>query len=196
MADEKDVVGFYEHTTATFCVTVASTLALRNPFLLTWTQSKNTISFPIADGFLRFTNIPELVEDGVQVEEITDEETLKLFQSLAERKASHVTHEFKNMAAGGPETMLAVPKLSNENKFNWITCESPDCASSLRHEKQRLNVDEVDFGPDAIDTAWNFDSDNSKLLSLKEMGGRKAMKRKRGYGTSSQSKANLLSLLK
>ena len=68
MADEKDVVGFYERTTATFCVTVASTLALQNPFLLTWTQSKNTISFPIADGFLCFTNIPELVEDGVQVE--------------------------------------------------------------------------------------------------------------------------------
>ena len=38
---------------------------------------------------------------------------------------SHVTHEFKNMAAGGPETMLAVPKLSNESKFNWTECESP-----------------------------------------------------------------------
>ena len=195
MADEKDVAGFYERTTATFCVTVASTLALRNPLLLTWTQSKNTISFAIADGFLRFTNIPELAEKSVQLEEIMDEETLKLFRSLAGRKASHLTHEFKNMAAGGPETMHSIAKLSNESKFNWTECDNQDCARLSNHEIQRLNVQNVDFGPDAMDTPWTFDSDDTEHHSLEEMGGRKAMKRKRSDSNSSQSTASLLSPL-
>ena len=72
----------------------------------------------------------------------------------------------------------------------------PDCATSLRHEKQRLNLNEVDFGTDAINTPWTFDSDDSEHHSLVEIGIGKAMKRKRGYGTSSQSKANLLSRLR
>ena len=71
----------------------------------------------------------------------------------------------------------------------------PDCATSLRHEKQRLNLNEVDFGTDAINTPWTFDSDDTEHHSLEEMGGRKAMKRKRSDSNSSQSTASLLSPL-
>jgi hypothetical protein len=35
---------------------------------------------------------------GAQFEKDMDEQTLKLFRRLAERRASHLTHEFKNMA--------------------------------------------------------------------------------------------------
>ena len=106
-----------------------------------------------------------------------------------------LTHEFMNMAAGGPDTILAVPKLSNESEFNWPNCEGPDCATLTKHMKERLKVDVVNFGSDAIDTPWTFDSVDCEHQSLEEIGGRKTMKRKRSDGTSSQSKASLLSPL-
>lgn len=195
MTDEKAVAGFYDHTTATFCRPVASTLALRNPSLLRWSQLSNVSGYAIAHGFLNFSHPSDLAARGVQLEKDMDEQTLKLFRRLAERRVSHLTHEFKNMAARGLDTMLAVPKLSNEHKFNWTDCDSPDCATSTKHMKERLKVNAVDVGPDAKDTPWTFDSDDSEHHSLEGMGGRMVMKRKRSNGTSSQSKASLLSPL-
>ena len=83
MADEKDMAGFYEHTTAMFCLPVASTLALLNPFLLMWWSQSSSVTtgYAITNGFLHFTYIryiPELVKDGVNFEKNMDEETLKL----------------------------------------------------------------------------------------------------------------------
>jgi hypothetical protein len=195
MTDEKAVAGFYDHTTATFCRPVASTLALQHPSLLRWSQSSNVSGYAIADGFLNFSHPLDLAARGVQLEKDMDEQTLKLFRRLAERRASHATHQFKNMAAGGLDTMLAVPKLSNEPKFNWTNCDSPDCTTLTKHTKERLKADAVDVGPDAKDTPWTFDSDDSEHHSLERMGGRMVMKRKRSDGTSSQSEAILLSPL-
>ena len=196
MADEKAVASFYDKSTSAFCLPIASILALQHPRLLWWSQSSNVSGHAIADGHLSFHDLSDLDEKGVQYEESMDKETLNLFRALAKRRASHLTHEFKNMAAGGPEIMLAIPKLSNESKFNWTKCESPDCATSIKHKRMRIKVDEVRLGPDAIDTAWTFDSDDSEHHSLEEeMGGRKDLKRKRSDGTSSQNKASLLTPL-
>src|SRR5258708_11312819 len=52
VVDEKEVAGFYERTTASFCVRVASILALGVRSLLRWSQSSNVSGFAIADGFL------------------------------------------------------------------------------------------------------------------------------------------------
>ena len=191
MADEKAVASFYDKSTSVFCLPIASILALRHPRLLLWSQSSNVSGHAIADGYLSFQDLSDLDEKGVQYEESMDEETLNLFRALAEDRVSLLTNEFKNMAAGGPEIMLAIPKLSNEGKFNWTSCEIPDCATSDKHKRMRIKVDKVHLGPDAIDTARTFDSDDSEHHSLEEMGGRKDLKRKRSDGTSSQNKASL-----
>ena len=196
MADEIAVASFYDKSTSVFCLPVASILALRHPKLLRWSQSRNVSGHAIADGYLSFTKLLELDRRRVQYEESMDKETLNLFRALAKGRVSLLTHEFKNMAASGPEIMLAIPKLANESKFNWTSCESPECATSTKHKKMRTKVDDVKLGPDAIDTAWTFDSDDSEHHSLEEkMGGRKDLKRKRSDGTSSQNKASLLTPL-
>ncbi|KIL60282.1 hypothetical protein M378DRAFT_14258 [Amanita muscaria Koide BX008] len=167
--DEKAVASFYDKTTALFCAPIASTLALRLSdwdTLLMWTQSANVYGYAIAEGFLQVAGPTDLADKEAQLKEIMDEETLRLFRSLSTRLASLVTNEFKNMAAGGPEVMLAIPNLSNSPSFDWTSCDAPECASATNHERERKNVAEVSVGPDAENTPWTFDSRSNNLTSL------------------------------
>ncbi|KAM6503753.1 hypothetical protein JOM56_000696 [Amanita muscaria] len=167
--DEKAVASFYDKTTALFCAPIASTLALRLSdwdTLLMWTQSANVCGYAIAEGFLQVAGPTDLAHKEAQLKEVMDEETLRLFRSLSTRLASLVTNEFKNMAAGGPEVMLAIPNLSNSPSFHWTSCDAPECASATIHERERKNVAEVSVGPDAKNTPWTFDSRSNNLTSL------------------------------
>lgn len=137
MADEKAVACFYDKTTATFCAPVASALALGIPGLLMWTQSANVTGYAIADGFLKFAGPTALANKDAQLEQAMDKETLELFRLLAKHRSSLVTHEFKNLAAGGPEVMLAIPNHSNSPGFDWTSCNIPECASMTNHERER-----------------------------------------------------------
>ena len=159
VADEKAVARFYERTTATFCAPVASTLALRVSdwaSLLVWTQSANVSGYAIADGFLTFMGPTSLAETEAELRQAMDEETFRLFQLLVARRASLMTSGFKNVAAGGPEVMLAIPNLSNLPSFDWTSCNAPECASMTNHKKERDKVKEVIVGPDAKKTPWTL----------------------------------------
>ncbi|KAF8346672.1 hypothetical protein F5887DRAFT_882970 [Amanita rubescens] len=159
MADEKAVASFYDKTTATFCAPVASTLALRLSdwnTLLVWTQSANVSGYAIADGFLKVASPTNLAKKETQLKEAMGEETLRLLQLLSTRRASLVTNEFKDMAAGGLEVMLAIPNLSNSQSFDWTGCEFPDCASMIHHVKEREKLAAVFGGPDAKNTPWTI----------------------------------------
>ncbi|KAF8348709.1 hypothetical protein F5887DRAFT_1249742 [Amanita rubescens] len=167
--DEKALASFYDKTTALFCAPIASTLALRLSdwdTLLMWTQSANAYGYAIAGGFLQVAGPTDLADKEAQLKEVMDEETLRLFRSLSTRLASLVTNEFKNMAAGGPEVMLAIPNLSNSPSFDWTSCDAPECASATNHERGRKNVAEVSVGPDAKNTPWAFDSRSNNSTSL------------------------------
>ncbi|KIL61380.1 hypothetical protein M378DRAFT_199549, partial [Amanita muscaria Koide BX008] len=162
MADEKAVASFYDKTTATFCAPVASTLALRLSdwnTLLVWTQLANVSGYAIADGFLKVASPTNLAKKETQLKEAMGEETLRLLQVLSTRRASLVTNEFKNLAAGGPEVMLAIPNLSNSPSFDWTGCEFPNCALMTHH------VNEVFLGPDAKNTPWTVDSHSNNSMS-------------------------------
>src|SRR6266550_1773134 len=103
MSDEKAVASFYDKTTATFCAPIASTLALRVPdwsTLLVWTQSANVSGYAIAEGFLKVASPTNLAKKETHLKEAMGEETLRLLQVLSTRRASLVTNEFMNMAAG------------------------------------------------------------------------------------------------
>jgi hypothetical protein len=160
VADEKAVASFYERTTATFCAPVASTLALRVSnwaSLLVWTQSANVSGYAtIADGFLTFAGPTSLAQREAELKQAMDEETFRLFRLLLARRASLMTSEFKNMAVGGPEVMLAIPNLSNLPSFDWTSCNAPKCTSTPNHKKELDKVKEVSVGPDAKTTPWTL----------------------------------------
>ena len=169
MTDEKAVASFYDKTTAWFCATIASTLAFRLSVwdsLLTWTQSADVYGPAIADGFLHVAHPEILANREAQLMKVMDEETLGLLRSLSASLASLVTTEFKNMAAGGPEVMLAIPNLSNSPSFDWTSCNAPACASAKNHERERKKVYDVFLGPDAKNTPWIFDSRSNIPISF------------------------------
>ncbi|KAM6493938.1 hypothetical protein JOM56_010299 [Amanita muscaria] len=209
MADEKAVASFYDKTTATFCAPVASTLALRLSdwnTLLVWTQSVNVSGYAIADGFLKVASPTNLAKKETQLKEAMGEETLRHLQVLSTRRASLVTNEFKNLAAGGPEVMLAIPNLSNSPSFDWTGCEFPNCALMTHHVKEREKIATVFLGPDAKNTPWTIaPASVSALLpasvpppslstgsssvqgSSEDVGTSKAVKRKRDESRASSS---------
>jgi hypothetical protein len=168
VADEQAVAGYYGHTTAIFCAPVASTLALGVPGVLMWTQSANVTGYAIADGFLQFADPKSLEKHIGELTEILDEETLKIFSWLAEHSSSLMTYEIKNLAAGGPEVMHAIPNLSHSPKFPWTTCTSPHCRSDTKHEKERKKVVDVIVGPDAKKKLWTLDSGSNSHLEDRE----------------------------
>ena len=159
VVDEKEVVGFYERTTATFCLPVASTLALGFPGLLRWTQSSNVSGYAIADGFLYFPDPKLSAGIYAQLEQKMGKETVKYIRSLAETRSSLCTEEFNNLAAGGLEVMLSISKLSKLPKFKWTSCNAPDCAALVKHQEQHIKVKKTkdDMGRDAKTTPWVLD---------------------------------------
>jgi hypothetical protein len=90
-------------------------------------------------------------------------EETKHIRTLADRNSSLATFEFKNLAAGGHEVMLAIPKLMTLPSFNWTTCDTPDCATKSTHERERNKVAEAKIGFDAITTPWTFDPPNNLM---------------------------------
>ena len=197
LSDEKGVACFYDKTTATFCQEAASILALGFPHLVKWTQSGNVSGYAIAEGFLHFDDVGM----NAQLEKIMDQETINIIQLLADKLASLATFEFKNLAAGGADVMLAIPKLANLPKFGWTFCESLDCATSKTHENERRKVSEAEANMwlDAKTTPWSFDrcSDNQVPPVVqgpsKDVETSQSSKRKRDSDSDNESEAGLSS---
>ena len=162
MSDEKAVASFYERTTATICISTASFLALQVPLLLNWSQSSNVSGYAIAHGFIRFVSPRVSVDKYAELELLMGEEA-KHIRALADKVSSLATFEFKNMAAGGPEVMLAIPRLTTLPRFDWTTCNTPECATMSTHAKERGKAAEaearIEF--DATTTPWALPPINS-----------------------------------
>ena len=158
VVDENEVAGFYDRTTATFSLGVASILALGVDNLLRWTQSPNVSGYAIADGFLYFSNPDKPSSDALyaQLETQLDKETVDIIRSLGRDRSSIATYKFKNLAAGRQEVMFAVPNLSNSPKFPWTTCTAPECATSSEHAVER-GMTERRMGHDAKSPPWTLD---------------------------------------
>ena len=185
--DEKEVACFYERTTATFCLGLASSLALGVPSLLRWNQSANVSGYAIADGFVYFAEPTDLVDLYAQLEIGMGNETVKQIRLMAEKRSSLATYEFKNLASGREEVMLAVPNLSNLPIFEWTNCKAPDCAILTKHEGQRMKVRETEqnVGPDAKRPIWTLDH-HPKVVHVQSSSG----KRKRDDGSDEPNRAS------
>ena len=195
VVDEKEVASFYERTTATFCLPVASSLALGFPGLLRWSQSSNVTGYAIADGFLYFPDPNRSAAMYAQLEQNIGEETVKLIQLLGENRSSLAIDKFKKLAAGGPEVMLSIPKLSKLPKFKWTSCDAPNCATMVSHEAERSKVNKAEkiMGHDAETTPWTLDHHSNKSFIPNVQGSSENMgrrKRKRDDDSNNQSRAS------
>lgn len=171
---EKEVAGFYGRTTATFCLELASSLALRVPRLLRWNQSGNVSGYAIADGFIYFADPTDLADLYAQLEVSMGKETAMLIRLMAEKRSSLTTHKFKNLASSREEVMFAVPNLSNLPVFEWTDCTAPDCAMLTKHEMERTKVSATEqiIGPDAKNPIWTFNH-QPEVIHLQSSGKRK-----------------------
>lgn len=197
VVNEEEVAGFYDKTTASFSIRVASFLAFGIHGLLRWSRSGNVSGYAIADGFIYFPDPtdPNSAALYAQLEARLGKETVDLIRLLATDRSPLAIYEFKNVAAGRVEVMLAVPNLSSLQKFEWTGCIAPDCASSPKHEAERRKVGEMErkLEHDAKSPPWTLDhlSIDSVVLVQGSSGIRK---RKRDDDCNTQKKASPLLL--
>jgi hypothetical protein len=109
VVDEKEVACFYERTTPTFCLGLASTLALGVPKMLRWNQSGIVSGYAITDGFLYFSEPTDLADMYARLEIGMGKETVRQIQLMAEKRSFLATFEFKNLASVREELCLQSP---------------------------------------------------------------------------------------
>jgi hypothetical protein len=102
ITDEKGVANFYDKTTATFCASLASKLALHPKIsaadwtsLLIWTQSVNSSGYAIMDGELRIfqTASDDEVAEHEQIVETMESETRRIFEEIRDSRSPFATWE-------------------------------------------------------------------------------------------------------
>jgi hypothetical protein len=160
VTDEIGVAEFYLRTTATFCLPIASTLALHPKAsfsewftLLAWSQSRNGAGHAIADGLLRFRvdNKPK----SLLIADTLEPRTRQLFDELRKSSVPLATFEMKSIAAGSIEVMTAILKLGD---FAWTSCGDTTYLRSQKHETRRKKVKDVVIGTDAEHPPWTLDA--------------------------------------
>jgi hypothetical protein len=160
MEDANAVARYYDKTAGAWCARVASTLAFNSALdwdcVIKWSQSGKFSGYEIADGMLQF--ISESVLSVQKAQNAMDAETLRLYHMLRKQSPRLATWEFKSLADGSEDTMLAIPKLSNKALFAWTTCSEPKCQSDPKHQRERDIVAKIIPGPDAKTPLWNLNS--------------------------------------
>ena len=152
--DETDVVDYYDKTTATYCVRVASTLALHptsswKNSLLKWTKTGPHSNYAIADGHLCFREYTNDRQDREAIVESMEEETRLIYEKMRKDNESLATWEFKSLTSGPVNLMNAVCGLGN---FSWTYCDTPGCLKDIKEEK----VNKAKFAPDALNSPWKL----------------------------------------
>jgi hypothetical protein len=159
MEDERDVANHYFTTTAKYCLTLASTLALHPTTtqwntLVFWTGSVPNSNYAIAEGQLRFRVDENEYRDAIM--ECVKSEIHPIVEEMREAKSPLATMEIKSLRAGPVQVMTAVRNLG---KFSWTYCDAPncpDCLESNKHTKALKEVEKVVVGHDAPDPPWKL----------------------------------------
>jgi hypothetical protein len=157
---EEGVAEYYDHLTATFCLPVASTLALHpsSPHwasLLRWTRQVFNARFAIADGALQLahvrTNFLEKVWETVDVDKRS------LLERLRELYPDIAVWEMKALAVGDEPVMQEIYKMGlGLKKFRWKFCEEGHCEhdnTALRSMAETLLHAP---GVDALSPPWSL----------------------------------------
>ena len=156
--DEKAVAEIYGKTTAAFCVSLASTIALHPKAskdtwknLLLWTQSLRSSAYAIMDGELR------IIPGGGHFDEIVetmDPETRDIVKEMGSSSTSLATWEFKSLATGSEDVMKAVHSFHD---FDWTSCSEEQCDLLQPHQNQTNKAESIVIGRDAQNPPWTLD---------------------------------------
>ena len=162
MRNETAVADFYHMTTATYCLTVASMLALHPSYqewstLLSWTKSAPSSRYAIMEGQLCF------LEEGGGEDKAERDEMVNcieskyraIFEDVRNLELSLGTWEIKNLSTGSPEVISSIHNLG---EFNWTFCEVKNCGET--HRKMILEARKAPAGPDAQAPSWSIPEEN------------------------------------
>jgi hypothetical protein len=185
MQNEMSVAEFYGHTTALFCATVASTLALQPDLpslpewlnVLHWTVSPSKSGYAIADGSLQIllNEIDSLDYAGTETEKILHKSGLgSLLQKIRKILGDLAVWEFKSLSVGDHPTMLGIRNEAFTGiPFRWETIDNNERGRISR----RYNFPSV--GPDAEETPWTLllasDSNDNTESSSEQGNGQSAL---------------------
>ncbi|KAF9518757.1 hypothetical protein BS47DRAFT_194993 [Hydnum rufescens UP504] len=158
--DEKGVVSYYEKITSTFCVPLASTLALHPKAsvwdsLLEWSASTRSPGRAIMNGVLRFREIAH-DEESKSTQELLlknmDNETRRAFEDLSKSVSPLATWEMKSLFAAPKEVVTAI---CNLDRFTWTSCQKVLCKVP-EHKRMRERAEPARAGPDAKNPSWDL----------------------------------------
>jgi hypothetical protein len=164
---EEGVTEYYKDLTTTFCLPIASTLALYPTWhewtsLLSWTRDPDQAGWAIADGVLQLTPAPnaselEDTEDYQQILEKIDPDIRNILDELQRRYPDLATWEMKYLTVGDDEVMKNIAEWAlNAHRFYWIYCGG-DCQRPEAHKDVFKSEDELPRGYDALEPPWILD---------------------------------------
>jgi hypothetical protein len=164
---EEGVTEYYQLLTATFCLPIASTLALYPTLhewtsLLGWTLDSDQAGWAFADGVLQLTPAPnagelEDAEDYQLVLEKIDPDIRHILDELQRRYPDLANWEMRFLAVGDDEVMKNIAEWAlNAERFRWIYC-GRDCKRPEAHKDMFKSEDEFPKGYDALQPPWTLD---------------------------------------
>jgi hypothetical protein len=174
MKNEGSVAQFYGRTTATYCASVASMLALHPNIplwtsILSWTSTPSKSGYAIADGSINiigYSNTPVNTLDPIR-NAVWDGLDPSMRQVLLRVKSVYpdlATWEIKSLSVGTHEVMLGVGReASTDIEFFWERLDQIESAKSHRQ------YEAPSVGPDALVTPWTLLTSSASSVSSASM---------------------------
>ena len=169
MKNEMSVAEFYAHTTAVFCVNVASVLALLPMFpgllpdwlnVLCWTFVPSKSGYAIADGSLQIRVIPMDSPKSEAEKLLYGSPLWQHLQRISKALGDLAIWEFKSLSVGDHPTMLGIRNEAfTRFPFRWETIDNDE------RESVRRRYEPPSVSLDAKTTPWTLplpDSDSNE----------------------------------
>jgi hypothetical protein len=165
---EKGIADNYKSFAASYCLPIASTLALHPSHsawtsLLTWTTDGKIGRWAIADGVLRLKH--NFGEDSAPLKAVWDsvghhdQEKKILVEKLGSVELA--TWEMKSLNVGPAVVMEEILKMGQGlARFNWKKCNTRPCNHRYIDDMEEA-WPEYDRGVDALSPPWTLPADNS-----------------------------------
>jgi hypothetical protein len=175
LEDESGVLENYNNLTASFCLPVASTLALHPSYpqwcsRLTWTAAHRSElgRHAIADGVLQITPTAESLTSEPEESAIFDylEPDIKAVLSVLEQRTL-ATWEMKSLTVGDFKVMNAIyEKARCGESFEWTKCKG-NCGRRS-HVNMHATEEQIPRGVDALHPPWTLPDLNDKPVGERQ----------------------------
>ena len=174
MQNEGSVAQFYGRTTATYCSTVASMLALHPSIpvwtsILSWTATPSKSGYAIADGSVNIVGyseppIDEFDEIRKDIWDSLEPSLCRVLLRVKEVYPDLATWEIKSLSVGTHEVMEGVRREATTGiRFRWERFDK------FESTKSRRQFEKPSVGPDATVTPWTLELPSESSASQASM---------------------------